>query len=85
MAENSFQGGFLPKPMYKAVTAARKVVLKEVIWKEGEPYCAAALPGPGEFVQVEEGTSERAGAVVGDDEYLMNIAKGGVPIIKMEI
>ena len=75
MAENSFQGGFLPKPMYKAVTAARKVVLKEVIWKEGEPYCAAALPGPGEFVQVEEGTSERAGAVVGDDEHLMDLAK----------
>ena len=55
--------------------AAKKAVLKEVIWKEGEPYCAAALPGPGEFVQVEEGTSERAGAVVGDDEHLMNIAK----------
>ena len=49
--------------------------MKEVIWKEGEPYCAAALPGPGEFVQVEEGTSERAGAVVGDDEHLMDLAK----------
>ena len=46
-----------------------------MIWKEGEPYCAAALPGPGEFVQVEEGTSERAGAVVGDDEHLMDIAE----------
>ena len=54
---------------------AKKVVLKELIWKDGDPYCAAALPGPGEFVQVEEGTSERAGAVVGDDEHLMDIAE----------
>ena len=48
-----------------------------MIWNECEPYCAAALPGPGEFVQVEEGTSQRAAAVVGDDEHLMDVANAG--------